>query len=167
MNNYLIVCLLVSALFAGPSTSVSATVPEYTLTSAQHPGTRIRAEDARSNVPLNRSWKELSKVNQLRFKAVYGDLTKTEQPPYPQNGLQDIYAPIIQKNKTIQATGVLELTAYVDQSGRAIAVTVQKTGSQALARYAKKLVLSTQFDAARCGTERCAMTFPIRINFKH
>ncbi|MFT5571866.1 MAG: hypothetical protein ACI9FR_000787 [Cryomorphaceae bacterium] len=145
------------------SFNASAASERYTLKSDAPSGSKIRAVEATSPIPFNKSYVELSNDQQSVFKAQYQNLSVDAQPPFPVEGLGAIYRPILKKNKSLENTGVLSLAVLVDEKGRVDSVSVVETTSPELEQFAVEALAGVEFEPAVCDGATCSMEFPVKI----
>lgn len=155
---------LLSVLFVALfSVNASAASKVYSLKSDPIAGSKIRSVVATAAIPFNKSFVELSNDQQATFKAQYPDLSANAQPPFPAKGLRAIYQPIVEKNKSLENTGVLSLAILVDEKGRVDNVSVVETTSPELEQFAVEALAGVKFDPAVCDGATCSMEFPVKI----
>ena len=155
-----LVSLVVIALV---SFNASAASKVYTLKSDPIAGSKIRSVVATSSIPFNKSFVELSDDQQALFKAQYQDLSANALPPFPESGLRAIYRPILEKNESLENSGVLSLAILVDEKGRVDNVSVVETTSPELEQFAVEALAGVKFDPAVCDGATCSMEFPVKI----
>lgn len=137
----------------------------YTLKGEPQAGSKVRTVDARSSIPFNKSYVELSNDQQAIFNAQFQDLAINERPPFPVEGLRAIYRPILSKNKSLEDTGVLSLAILVDEKGRVDNVSVVETTSPELEEFAVEALAGVKFEPAVCDGATCSMEFPVKVIF--
>lgn len=135
----------------------------YSLKGEPSSGTKVRKIEATSAIPFNKSYVELSNNQQAIFNAQFQDLSANERPPFPVKGLRSIYRPILDKNKSLEYSGVLSLTILVDEKGRVDNVSVVETTSPELEKFAVEALAGVKFDPAVCDGAACSMEFPVKI----
>jgi len=137
----------------------------YTLKSAAPTGTKIQSVDAKSVIPFDKRYFELSDSEKEIFRAKFKNISSTEIPPFPRSGLKAIYKPLIEQFKNLSAQGSLSLTVMVDENGRVTDFTVLQSPTRRLTKASQKILQNTLFDPAFCAGEPCDMEFPVTINY--
>ena len=143
--------------------SASASTSEYRLMGKAQNGSKIMKVDARSPLPFNKRYQELSVKQQALFNAQFEGLASNDRPPFPTKGLSSIYQPILNHNKNLSNHGVLNMAIAVDENGNVDRVTVIDTPSEELQRKASKVLRNIKFEPASCAGDPCAMNFPVRL----
>ena len=151
------------AIVALVSFNASAASKVYTLKSDPMAGSKIRSVVATSSIPFNKSFVELSSDQQALFKAQYPNLSANVLPPFPESGLRAIYRPILEKNESLENSGILSLAILVDEKGRVDNVSVVETTSPELEKFAVEALAGVKFDPAVCDGAACSMEFPVKI----
>jgi TonB family protein len=137
----------------------------YVLKSAAPTGTKIQPIDARSVIPFDKRYFELSDSEKEIFRAKFENISSTEIPPFPRSGLKAIYKPLIEQFKNLSAHGSLSLKVRVDENGRVTDFTVLQSPTKRLTRASQKILQNTLFDPAFCEGEPCEMDFPVTIEY--
>ena len=163
---FLLSSLSIATLVLASGLAQSSTSKVYYLKGAPQTGSNIPSIIASSEIPFNKSYKNLSDEQQSIFKKKFDDLNVNDTPPFPKRGLKKIYRPIVKANKYINAQGSLQLMANVNANGFVESVKVISSPSEKLSAAAEKVLLSTKFDPASCDGTACEMAFPFEISFK-
>ena len=88
----------------------------------------------------------------------------SEKPPFPVDGTEVIYKPIIKANDKIARGGNLFLVAMVDETGKVEGVSIYETPHQKISEIATAVLFDTQFEPATCDGTPCKMEFPFEFN---
>ncbi|RBP50858.1 energy transducer TonB [Arenicella xantha] len=129
-------------------------------------GSRTRPIEVESAIPFNKSYQALSAEQKAAFRANYGILKETEQPPYPKKGTKDIYKALINANKAIGMPGKLFLIANVSEQGKVINIAVYNSPDERITNIATAVVGATDFDPAVCDGTPCQMEFPFEFDLR-
>ncbi|AOS95841.1 hypothetical protein AUP74_00370 [Microbulbifer aggregans] len=124
-------------------------------------GTKFKSKDAVSSLPFDKPYAKLSQAEKNLFANNYGGLQSTEIPPFPKNGLQDIYLPIIRGHHKHKREGKLFAIAMISEHGKVEKVDVYKAPSKKMAELATVVLFNTDFDNATCNGSPCKMEFPL------
>jgi hypothetical protein len=135
----------------------------YTLKSAAPTGTKIQSIDAKSAIPFDKRYFELSKSEKEIFRSKFENISSTEIPPFPRSGLKAIYKPLIEQFKILSVRGSLSLQVMVDENGQVTDFTVLQSPTSRLSKASEKILKNTLFDPAFCAGEPCKMGFPVTI----
>ncbi|MEM7359620.1 MAG: energy transducer TonB [Pseudomonadota bacterium] len=148
------------------STSVAAAQKQFKLRGDPMEGTKMRSVDATSPIPFDKTYDELTDEQKEIFRATYGGLKDTEQPPFPKEGTQSIYKPLIKAHKDIARAGTLFLVAMVDEKGKVENVAVYESPADSMTQFATAVLFNTEFDPASCDGEPCKMEFPFEFKLR-
>lgn len=130
-------------------------------------GSKIRPVEAESYIPFDKSYDQLSESQKNIFRAQYGVLKATEQPPFPKQGMEKIYKPIIEAHAKVARGGTLFLVAMVDSNGKVENVAVYETPNESITEIATAVLFNTEFDPAVCDGKPCKMEFPFEFNLRN
>ena len=151
-------------------TMASSAAQSYKLYGDARVGTRFRAVEVESPIPLNKAYNKLSKTQQNWFRnTYYTDLPKTEIPPYPVKGSAMIYKPIIKhRSKQLDKAreGTLFLVAMIDEKGKVENVSIYESPSPIISELATTVVFNTKFTPASCDGTPCKMEFPFEFKMR-
>jgi hypothetical protein len=128
-------------------------------------GTNIRQTVVAFNLPLDKSYQQLTFEQQAIVRDNYVTMHPLDEPPFPADGLGPFFT-VLQKGATkLQAEGDLVLHVAVGIDGRPTAAKVVKAPSQEFGEFAASAALLTGFKPALCKGHPCAMEFPVRLSF--
>ena len=127
-------------------------------------GSKMRPVEAKSPIPFNKKYKQLTERQKKIYRSYFEGLKKDDIPPYPTNGLKDIYKPLIEGHKRVGGGGELLVFTEINEKGGVNKVIVFKTPSKDLAELATTVMFNTKFDPPTCGGEPCTMEFPFQYH---
>lgn len=154
-------------LLAWPLTALSQDAPRpYSLKREAHTGTNIPWTEARSHLPFDKRYEELTDEQRREFKLLYEEMADGDEPPFPELGLGSLYRPIADAVQKGRPQGALSLFVYVGSDGVATKVEVLSSPSPEMTRLAALVAMNTRFKPGQCGGAPCAMVFPIRTVFE-
>ncbi len=130
-------------------------------------GSKFRPVEAESYIPFNKKYAELTDQQKKIFRANYGVLKDSEQPPFPKKGLQSIYKPLIKGHAKVSRGGTLFLVAMVDEKGKVENVAVYESPTDSMTELANAVLFNTEFDPAICDGEACKMEFPFEFKMRN
>ncbi len=158
--------LMIGALVLIVTTTAAAAQREFKLMGESRSGSKFKQVDAVSPIPFNKNYTQLTEEQKELFRATYGGLAETEKPPFPVEGTQSIYRPIIEGHKEIARAGNLFLIAMVDENGKVENVSVYESPHTRMTEYASAVLFNTTFDPATCNGEPCKMEFPFEFKLR-
>ena len=156
--------ILTGLLITLISTSAFAGTKTYKLLGDPPAGSKFRSVDAVALIPFNKEYEQLTATQQKIFRDSYGGLADTEKPPFPINGTQSIYRPIVKGHKEIARAGKLFLVAIVDKTGKVENVKVYNSPADSMTQYATTVLFNTEFTPANCAGQPCKMEFPFEFD---
>jgi len=118
-----------------------------------------------SEIPINRSYSELTLDEQRVVKSRYESMAPGDEPPYPANGLMPIYEAVREVQRKLAAEGNLTMFIEVDERGEAISVSVIKSPDPKLTQALASVLMLTKYKPAICGGVPCRMGYPFRMTF--
>ena len=134
-------------------------------------GTKFKHVEAEFPVPFTKRYADLSTEQQEIYKRIYvwlsgESLKKDQTPPYPLEGLEAIYKPIIRKNLLVAKNETLFFIADINKEGEAEQVTIYSSPNREFNDFVNTVMFSTKFDPGTCDGEPCAMKFPFEIDLR-
>ncbi len=156
---------LISVLIGLGLSSAANAGKTYTLKGDAPTGTLLQSIDARSQLPFDKRYFELTDEQRTMYRARFDSISASQVPPFPRNGLREVYRPLIDANKK-GARGVLTVNVKVNKSGQVEDLTVINSPNSQLADASERILRNMQFDPAYCAGEPCAMNFPVEINYQ-
>lgn len=115
--------------------------------------------------PINRKYKELTKVQRDAVKAAYEPMPEDDEPPFPEDGLEPILRALSQVQDMLQVTGKLTLAVDVGPDGIATSIQIQGSPTPGMTRFASEYFLLTKYKAAVCGGKPCRMQWAFSMVF--
>ena len=158
--------LMIGALVLILTTTAAAAQREFKLMGESRSGSKFKQVDAVSPIPFNKNYTQLTEEQKELFRATYGGLAETEKPPFPVEGTQSIYRPIIEGHKEIARAGNLFLIAMVDENGKVENVSVYESPHTRMTEYASAVLFNTKFEPATCNGDPCKMEFPFEFKLR-
>jgi hypothetical protein len=123
-----------------------------------------------SNIPLNKTYEELSPEEKAEFHALYEAMPPGDEPPFPIHGLRPVFNNIKKGQQIVRARGRLNMIVTVGPDGKAIDVMdmggVGGVNALEMSRYAGSVLLMTKFKPAICGGKPCKSQFPFILDLK-
>ena len=137
----------------------------YTLKGDSQAGARLHTVNAHANVPFDKHYYELTRSQREIYRARFDSISATQVPPFPRNGLQAVYGPLMDANER-GVRGKLKLNLEVNEQGQVANLTVVDAPNKQLAAASVKALRDTKFDPGYCAGEPCKMTFPVQITYQ-
>lgn len=129
-------------------------------------GSNIPRNDVTSGaIPLNRRYSELTREQQAILKSRYEAIAENDQPPFPVDGLEPLFAAMSKGQQKFLARGVMEIQVEVDANGNAKAARVFQSPDADMAKFAAAVLMLTKYKPAVCAGVPCAMAFPFLMTF--
>ena len=161
-------CLLLPLLAASAQCALAQdTTPAPSLTikeSEPRTGTSIRRTVVTYNLPLNKTYHQLTHEQQEVVRDNYVALHPLDEPPFPAAGLGPLFTTLQKGATAFRAEGELVVFVAVGSDGRPTAATIVKTPNQKFGEFAGSATLLTIFKPALCIGQPCAMEFPVRLS---
>lgn len=130
------------------------------------PGSKMRPIEVESPIPFDKRYTELSATQKNLFRAQYGVLKASEHPPFPKQGMEAIYKPIIKGHQRVARGGTLFLVAMIDVTGKVENVAVYESPVESITELATAVLFNTDFDPATCDGKPCKMEFPFEFQMR-
>jgi hypothetical protein len=167
------ICVLVIHVFAlllyWSSASAQYTSPmprSYSSPQTQsRTGTNLKVRLAIGDIPLDKRYSELTQEQKNKFKSQYQSMPDDDEPPFPINGLDSLYKPIIEAMQSLRLEGLLDLVVEVDPTGKAKDVSVRKSPGSEVTQVATTALMSQMYKPAVCSGKPCASVFPLQADF--
>ncbi|NNC98686.1 MAG: hypothetical protein HKN85_00750 [Gammaproteobacteria bacterium] len=138
----------------------------YKLLGKAPKGTKFKPVDARSPIPFNKSYQQLTDSQRAIYRSYFEGIKDSETPPFPEGGTQVIYKPLIKGHARIGGGGFLALRATVDEKGIVDKVAVYLTPSKKMTDLAIAVLFNTRFEPATCDGEPCEMEYPFEFELR-
>jgi len=146
------------------SLATASAAQKYTLKGAAPTGTFIKTIDATSSIPFDKKYFELTQEQRTAFRARFDNIGLNQIPPFPVNGMKELYRPLIDANDTA-AKGTLSLSVVVDESGQVSDLKVLNAPNERVAQSSAAALRKAKFTPAYCEGAPCKMSFPVQIKF--
>ena len=135
-------------------------------------GSKFKHVEAEFPVPFKKRYADLSTEQQETYKRIWvwlsgENLKKDQSPPYPLEGLEAIYMPIIRKNRLVAKNGVLFFIADINEEGEAEEVTIYSSPNREFNDFVNTVMFATKFEPGTCDGEPCGMKFPFEIDLRY
>jgi hypothetical protein len=162
-----VVSLALAAGFATYAISQTQAEPQFGIKEAQpRVGSNIKRYSVPPiNIPINRSFAELSPEERKRWQAAYEEIKDGDEPPFPVDGLKAILEPLTKAQQKLLVQGNLFLIATIGPNGEAEQVKAIGSPSPSMPQVAAQILLLTKYKPAVCSGQPCKMYFPLRLSF--
>ena len=118
-------------------------------------------------IPFDKTYEELTPVQQGRLKSAYVEMGNADEPPFPTGGLQALYKPIATgQQRGLMTSGLFRAEVEIDEQGSPITFVVYNSPSDSVTKFVANIVMLTKFKPALCSGSPCKMGFPVRITFE-
>ena len=169
VSNAVSIAVGVAALFAtlGARADEALSPARYVIRQdVPHTGTRIpRRVFTGSLIPINRRYAELTPDERRLVKSQYEAMAEGDEPPFPVDGFEPVYAAVAKVQKILLVTGKLTLEVDVDSQGQASAVRVLASPDPKLTQAVASVLMLTRYKPAVCGARPCRMSLPVNVSF--
>ncbi|MBV8634551.1 MAG: energy transducer TonB [Burkholderiaceae bacterium] len=129
-------------------------------------GTMLKREYVHGPLPFDKTYEELTPQQRAEFKSRYVSLGANDEPPFPKNGLKQLYM-VIQKAQTkLHSDGHLEMQVMIGADGKATEVAVYHSPDPEITRVVAQLAMLTPYKPGKINGVPSAMAFPIDVDFK-
>lgn len=118
-----------------------------------------------SDVPYNKPWAQLSKLEQRLIRQRYELLAEEDEPPYPLYGTETIMRGFAAGHRHVLELGQLRMNVMIDSSGTPTSVTVFSSPDPIMTKVATFVVMKEKYKPALCAGTPCAMVFPFAMVF--
>jgi hypothetical protein len=156
----LLYCSSASAQYTSP-TPRSYSLPETQPRTA----TNLKARLAIGDIPFDKRYAELTQEQKNKFKSQYQSMSDDDEPPFPIDGLDGLYKPIIEAMQSLRLQGPLDMEVEVDSTGKAKSVSVRKSPGPAVTDVAAAALMFHTYKPAVCSNKPCASVFPLQADF--
>lgn len=118
-----------------------------------------------SDVPYNKPWAELSKLEQRLIRQKYRMLAEEDEPPYPLYGTETIMRGVATGQRHVLGVGQLRMNVMIDSTGTPTSVTVFSSPDPIMTKVASFVLMKEKYKPALCAGKPCAMIFPFSMEF--
>jgi hypothetical protein len=119
-----------------------------------------------AQIAINLPYGQLPEADRQRFNAYYEEVAVGDEPPFPLQGLKQLFEPLLKAQAKLLVEGTLLLVATVDETGVVKQVQAEGSPSPAMTKFGASLLMPTRFKPAVCSGSPCAMEFPLYLNFR-
>ena len=117
-------------------------------------------------LPFDKPYAALTKDQQTMVRSQYEQMSESDEPPYPIDGLGSIYDPVARAQQRLLVKGQFYAMVEVDAIGQPTAVAIHRTPSAKVSKFVAAIILATKFKPALCDGTPCSMGFPVRVEFQ-
>jgi hypothetical protein len=159
---------LAFAVSCGAAMAQDAAPPaRYTIKQASpSTGSNIPRNDVTSGaIPINRRYSELTREQQAILKSRYEAIAQDDEPPFPVDGLEPLFAAMSKGQQKYLARGVMEIHVEIDANGSAKAARVFQSPDADMTKFAAAVLMLTKYKPGVCAGVPCAMAFPFLMTF--
>ncbi|HEV7814910.1 MAG TPA: energy transducer TonB [Janthinobacterium sp.] len=129
-------------------------------------GSAIRREQiSGAEVPLEKSYRQLTPEQQHLVKSHYTILQEGDEPPYPLYGPVSLEKILNKGAGKLRAEGELWMSVLIDAEGKPVSVAVMKSPDPELTRFAASAMMLEKYKPAVCAGKACAMSYPLHLTF--
>jgi hypothetical protein len=127
-------------------------------------GTLIPRAAVTSDLPLDKSYHQLTDAQRAAVRAQYETMAAGDEPPFPAEGLGKIYD-ILHKigAKMHTGAGTLSVLVHIASTGEPTSAEVLNAPDVEYGNMAAQVAMLTKYKPAVCGGKPCAMDFIIRL----
>lgn len=166
MKNSIIMVLVIVVIASVSKASANIPPEPYLLKGNEPIGPGQWTIDATAPIPFNKGYAELTEDQQNRFKVGYPALLPGESPPFPKHGLESVYAPIIDDQRSMLKRGSLSVAVMVDEWGAVDSLVINQSPGKRLTQHVANVIRTVEFDPATCQGAPCKMAFMLKLELK-
>ncbi|MFZ6657678.1 hypothetical protein [Undibacterium sp. TJN19] len=115
------------------------------------------------NVPINKAYADLTPEQKKLVKSRYEKMDEADEPPYPLNGVKDLYRVIAKGQDALHLQGELVIFAEINEEGKPTSVGVVKSPDARMSQLVAMELMNEQFKPAICKGQACKMNYPLHI----
>ena len=127
-------------------------------------GSNIKRPLVRSDLPINRTWAELTPEQQQIVRSQYTGLPPTDEPPFPLHGLRGIFTSLQKAHNLLHQEGRLVLLVHIDAQGKAQSIKVLESPGPAMTKAGATILMLEDYKPALCAQRPCAMDYLVEID---
>ena len=129
-------------------------------------GSNIRRQTVRGSIPFNLRYSELTPEQKESVRAQYERLGPRDEPPFPVNGLGNVYKAISTAQNLLHVQGNLSMFVEIDAKGEPQSVKVFESPDPKMTRAVASILMLEKYKPALCDGNPCAMGFPVRLTLE-
>lgn len=149
-----------------PLASAQDTYKKYRLKSDWPLGsTRMMDSGARSPIPFDKPYGELSPEHQAMLKAPYEAMGEGDEPPYPLEGTKGLWTQLMKAGDYLREYGDLRIVVDVDPAGKATAAHVYSTPGKNTSDFMTAVLLRERYKPALCAGTPCAQQYLFAVTW--
>lgn len=128
-------------------------------------GSMLKRNTLESNFPFNKKYHELSQEEREIIHCDYENIAEGDEPPYPANGLTELYTKVVKAQQYLALKGTLLIVANVSSLGEVDNIEIYSSPDPDMTRIASLALLEEKFKPAICAGKACRMQYIFRMNF--
>ncbi len=142
----------------------STDTPQYTVKqTAPSVGFTIKHDIIKAGaLPLDKRYAELTPAQKNILKSEYEPMKVEDEPPFPANGLMDLFTVLrrVHGQYNLKYKGPLTMYVQVDSHGKATGVSVVRSPDPEITQAMAYTLMVLPYKPAVCGGKACAMQYP-------
>lgn len=138
--------------------------PRYTLKGDMRIGSHLPTTVAHGALPMNLGYAQLTAQQQRLVRSAYPALDDNDEPPYPLNGAQELYAIMAKLAGRYRLQENASIYVLVGADGKAVSATVRGISDPEAKRLAGTAAALLKYKPARCGGQPCEMMVPFNLH---
>ena len=113
------------------------------------------------STPLNKSYADLTPEQQAGLKADYDKMGPGDEPPFPDNGLMNLYKAVaaVHEKLGLAYKGPLTMRVDVDANGTPTRITTLESPDEQIMTVAYNAIVDQKFKPGLCAGKPCARQF--------
>ncbi len=147
----------------------TGSVGDHALKEANYGYGEIFTLQAFAPLPLDKRYDELTADQKGMLRSWYKNLGPDDEPPYPEQGLQDLYEKLIGAHHGYQVYGQIFVVAHIDALGVAHSAAILPAGNYVMRdevnQYFASVLMKQKYKPGKCNGTPCAMDFGVSINY--
>lgn len=126
-------------------------------------GTFVRRTIGSANIPLDKSYSDLSESALRAIREYFPRLKPQDEPPFPEKSLRALISLATTVRYQTDGTARVSVVVQVDEVGAAHIVSSAESNDEQFLAGVVSTIAATKFKPGRCDGKPCAMDFPITI----
>lgn len=147
----------------------TASVGDHALKQANYGYGEVFTPQGATPLPLDRRYEELTTEQKGTLRSWYKNLGPNDEPPYPEQGLQDLYEKLISPHYMHEVYGEIFVVAHVDAQGTAHSAAILPAGNYVMRdevnQYFASILMAQKYQPGKCNGTPCPMDFGISIRY--
>ena len=112
--------------------------------------------------PLNKPYRRFSEEEKAALRALYVDMSSSDEPPFPEDGLLHVISDIGKYANRLKKPEDVSIAVMVNEVGEATSVRLLHYESLETAKAVAYFFVKERYKPARCNGLPCTMEFPFR-----